>query len=285
MVGRAFGVSVDAGLVMLWTMVESDARQDRYKRFSERVELPMLVAALLLVPVLVMPAIEDLSASSLRALTVLGTAIWLMFVAEYLVRLWLAPDRRRMVMTHKLDLLMVLAPVLRPLRLVRLVRLAQAGTVFARARGMVGRIAGRSGFGSALGVVGAIMVASGGLVAIAEDEQAGSTIDHFGDGLWWALVTCTTVGYGDEFPVTATGRVIAVFLMLTGIAGVSVVTANIAAYFVENDVESSEDFSKVPTGTDRGEQMTEFQLHERLDRLEQKLDLLLAQPDATGMDR
>lgn len=53
------------------------------------------------------------------------------------------------------------------------------------------------------------------------------------DGVWWALVTSTTVGYGDMVPVTPEGRGIAVLLMLVGIALLSVVTANIAAFFVE----------------------------------------------------
>ena len=77
-------------------------------------------------------------------------------------------------------------------------------------------------------------------MAVAENGQSGSTIETVGDGLWWALVTCTTVGYGDEFPVTATGRFIAVLLMLGGISGLSAITANIAAYYVGTDGEDGD---------------------------------------------
>jgi len=55
--------------------------------------------------------------------------------------------------------------------------------------------------------------------------QPGSTIDNYQDGRWWALVTCTTVGYGDHFPLTGGGRIVAVVLMIVGIAVLSMLTA------------------------------------------------------------
>ena len=57
------------------------------------------------------------------------------------------------------------------------------------------------------------------------------------DGLWWTVVTLTTVGYGDVSPVTMGGRVTAAVFMLAGIGVVSFITANIAAFFVESDQE------------------------------------------------
>ena len=66
----------------------------------------------------------------------------------------------------------------------------------------------------------------------AERQAPGSNIHTLGDSLWWAATTVTTVGYGDRYPVTGTGRVMAVMLMLTGIALVGVVTAAVASYFV-----------------------------------------------------
>ncbi|MDX1934971.1 MAG: NAD-binding protein [Capsulimonadales bacterium] len=61
------------------------------------------------------------------------------------------------------------------------------------------------------------------------------TVQTYGDSLWWALVTMTTIGYGDIFPKTIGGRIVAVFLMFVGIGTLGVSTAAIAAYFVRSD--------------------------------------------------
>lgn len=69
------------------------------------------------------------------------------------------------------------------------------------------------------------------------EEDGGGNIDSFGDALWWAITTVTTVGYGDTFPVTPAGRGIAAFLMVAGIALFGVLTANIAAFFIEQEYQ------------------------------------------------
>ena len=70
-------------------------------------------------------------------------------------------------------------------------------------------------------------------LTLAVEEGGDGSIDSFGDALWWAITTVTTVGYGDTFPVTPAGRCIAWFLMITGIALFGVITANVAAFFME----------------------------------------------------
>ena len=95
---------------------------------------------------------------------------------------------------------------------------------------------------------------------MAERQDPSSSIDSFGTALWWAIVTSTTVGYGDVSPVTPGGRGVAVVLMLAGIALLSIVTANIASLFVESDLEDEND-----------------ELREQLDEVNKKLDRLLSQ--------
>ena len=73
----------------------------------------------------------------------------------------------------------------------------------------------------------------------AERGHPGS-IQTFGEGLWWAFVSITTVGYGDYFPVTPTGRVVAVGIMIGGIALIGVVTATLASWIVEKVSEANE---------------------------------------------
>ena len=98
-------------------------------------------------------------------------------------------------------------------------------------------ILSRRGLQFSLLVALIVIVASAGLETAVESHAHGSNIHGFGDAMWWAIVTVTTVGYGDKFQVTTAGRGIAVALMLTGIAVFCAVTASIAAYFVDTDRE------------------------------------------------
>lgn len=70
------------------------------------------------------------------------------------------------------------------------------------------------------------------MVLDAEQNHPESLIKNFSDAIWWAIVTVTTVGYGDLFPVTTDGRVLGVCLMIGGLALFSVVTATLASYIV-----------------------------------------------------
>ena len=62
-------------------------------------------------------------------------------------------------------------------------------------------------------------------------------VKTFGDGIWWALVTITTVGYGDITPLTTLGRVVAGFLMLLGLGLIATITAIVSAKFIQNYVD------------------------------------------------
>jgi len=77
-------------------------------------------------------------------------------------------------------------------------------------------------------------------ITIIEKPLANSNIKSIEDGLWWALTTVTTVGYGDRYPVSTEGRFIAFFLMVLGISLLGVMTATVAAWFVKMS-EDSED--------------------------------------------
>ena len=62
-------------------------------------------------------------------------------------------------------------------------------------------------------------------------------VETFGDGIWWALVTITTVGYGDITPLTTLGRVVAGLLMLLGLGLIATITAIVSAKFIQNYVD------------------------------------------------
>lgn len=150
---------------------------------------------------------------------------WGAFLIDYVVRLAIAENRWRWFYRHIVDLTIVILPMLRPLRLMRFLAILAliqrgAGTML---RGRV-----------VVYTVGAtiLTVVIAGL-AVYDAEHTTGNIDSFGDALWWAFVTITTVGYGDYYPVTITGRMVAVGLMIGGIALIGVVTATLASWIVE----------------------------------------------------
>lgn len=208
-----------------------------YQLAERKLEPLMFALGIAFVPVLLGPQFGNLSDDATVALEVAGWCIWGVFVLEYLVLLYLAPNRIEMVKSHKLDLLVVLIPFLRPLRFVKVVRLATAATGTGRAVAALKRIGGRPGFQPFFVVVFGVIVVGAALALAFEHEQPGSSLGTFREALWWSIVTCTTVGYGDRFPVTAGGQIVAVLLMIVGIAGLSMLTASISALFVDQDDE------------------------------------------------
>jgi voltage-gated potassium channel len=169
----------------------------------------------------------DLPVDSRRVCNLVQLAAWAVFVIDYLARLWSAANRRRYFSKHLLDLLIVALPALRPLRLLRLAILFRVINRKAAAA-LRGRVPLYVSVSAATLVVCAALA-----VLDAERHAPGSNIKSFGNALWWAVVTVTTVGYGDHFPVTLQGRFVAGGLMIGGVALIGVVTASFAAWFID----------------------------------------------------
>lgn len=200
-----------------------------YERWVARTERPLLLAAVVFLVVLCMPVIEpNLSPAGDVTVRLLNYGIWALFAVDYLVQMRLVTDRRRFFRTHLPDLAVVLLPALRPLRLLRLLS--------------VGRVLARRGSSAIVADVTRFVVAAGALLIFlgavgvldAERRAKGANITSFGDALWWAATTITTVGYGDRYPVTVQGRLVAAGLMLLGLALLGILTAAIAAGFVRH---------------------------------------------------
>jgi len=115
-----------------------------------------------------------------------------------------------------------------------------------------------------MGVTGIVVVGSG--VELAFEQHAhGANIHNFGESLWWAIVTVTTVGYGGNYPVTTGGRCVAVVLMLVGIGLIGSLSATVANYFVKEKADEEK-----------------ADLSRRLDRIEQMPAQALARQDKSG---
>ncbi len=195
--------------------------------WKQRGEWPLTVAALLFLISYSWEVLQpDLAAPVLRVLRVVDYLTWGVFLVDYVGQVVLATDRRRWVLRHLPDLLVVVLPLLRPLRLLRLLvllRFIDRGVI----RSLQGRVVTYVVFST-------LLVLYAGTLAELQAERGapGSTIATFGTALWWAVTTITTVGYGDVYPVTTQGRLVAGVLMVAGVAFLGAVTATLSSWLV-----------------------------------------------------
>ncbi|WP_291378322.1 potassium channel family protein [Demequina sp.] len=194
----------------------------------------------------------------------LNVLIWIAFVVDIVIRITLAHSSWRFVLAHPLDILAVLYPPLRPLKILAVFT---NGSSLLKGRGAVN--ATRAVVLSATLLIWIAAVAILG----AERGVPGANIASFGDAVWWAIVTTTTVGYGDFYPVTVTGRIVSGALMVLGISLIGVVTATVAAWFVRLTTAESEEREEASIAKNEQEI---GRLHDKIDVLEAKIDRLLA---------
>jgi voltage-gated potassium channel len=177
--------------------------------------------------------VAEIDPATQRFLDYVQWVSWIAFAVDLLVGLIAADKKMKFLTHHPLEVITVLLPFLRPLRLLRVISF---GTL------VIQKVAVGRQFAITLKVfLASVLLAYIGAVQITITERGaeGSNIKSFGDGLWWAITTVTTVGYGDRFPVTSTGRVLAVCLMLVGISLMGVITASVAAWFVKMSQDES----------------------------------------------
>jgi voltage-gated potassium channel len=218
--------------------------QSENGRVTHPFEPLVLVATLALIPVLIIE--YDVSSGGwLTFAKVANWVIWGIFAAELAFILYVAPRKKAALAAHWLDAAIVVVSVpiygkllssLRSVRLFRLLRVLRAGVVISRALQAERRMSS----GSALR---AAALATIFLTVLAGAVQ--STVDTgdfatFWDGVWWAVVTVTTVGYGDLYPHTVAGRMIGIVVMLLGLGFLAVLTATVASHFIRvDDADSS----------------------------------------------
>lgn len=244
-----------------------EAARRRFDRLERATDMPMALLALLVVPALVLEDRAQTSGLRLIAESI-NWVVWLAFCAEYLGKLAFAPSRSRFVRPAWFDLIIIvlsppflvpsLAQGTRAVRALRALRLLRAGAVAAIGIKEAGQALRQRRFHYVLFTT-VVVVSLGAVGIFAVEHNDNKAIATLGDAFWWAIVTATTVGYGDVSPVTAEGRMIAVVLMLLGIGFIGVLTATITSFFLE------------PADTTAQRNALEA----RLTRIEAKLDALL----------
>lgn len=209
----------------------------RSREIERRLEVPLLAFALLTIPAIALdaPGVGE----PWRSIGIaLNWAIWTAFLAEVVIMLRVVPDRKRWLRDHPLDLAIVILtpPFLPPalqsarlFRLLRLLRLVRAGT-------LARRVFSTEGVRDAAVLTLLAVLAGGAAFAAVEKNPHVSAWD----GVWWAIQTVTTVGYGEPAVTTDGGRIIGICLMITGIGFVAVLTAAAADRFVRKRQEDEE---------------------------------------------
>jgi voltage-gated potassium channel len=222
----------------------------RLASYQSRTQTPLDVLALLTLWIVVVPPGDFGSWST--AIIAARVTLSAVYAVDVYIRARLARRHWHYVATHWPSLMVVVVPPLRVIFSVRLIR-----SVFRR--GHLERF-----------LAVALLLVVNGAVAVYfyERHAGGSNIHTLGDSLWWAMVTVTTVGYGDYYPVTTLGRIAALFIMAIGILTLAVVTAQVASSFVD---QGSRRRAAADGARSEPTEVSLAELAERLDRIEELL--------------
>jgi voltage-gated potassium channel len=177
--------------------------------------------------------VTDISPSSQSILDGIQWVSWIAFAADLLFGVYKSSNKAQFLKKHPLEILAVVLPFLRPLRLLRFISF---GTL----------VFEKVNLGKSIAITFKVIVTAllltylaGIEITMAERGKPGATIETVGDGFWWAITTLTTVGYGDIYPTTTEGRFIAVGLMISGICVLGFISATVAAWFVKMTQDDS----------------------------------------------
>ena len=245
----------------------SDNTRPQYaalRKYTARpLDLLVVAAALATIPIV----IAQEMGSTRQWIVIVDWAVWSIFVLDFGLMFLAAADRARYCLRNVLGLaIVVLSFPLLPdlLASVRVVRIGRAVRLLRLVRVSAALLRGISSLRRMVGVQSLIYMSilsltlaalGAGLLVVLEPQ----TVNHsFVEGLWWALVTVSTVGYGDIVPQTPAGRLLAVVLMVSGLGLLSTLTAAIGAYFIGEDAKRQE-------------------LRERLERIEAMLEEMRAE--------
>lgn len=243
-------------------MADTPDRNERLQVLSDLeqwLERPLQILGFVWLGLLVIELTEGIG----PVLVAISTAIWVVFILDFALRLWLAPDRSDYLRRNWFSIISLAVPALRIFRIFRAARVLRAGSaargirlvrvVGSVNRGMraLGRSMGRRGLGYVLGLT--LLVTLGGAAGMYAFESSlpdGGGLDGFGAALWWTAMIMTTLG-SEYWPRTAEGRILCVLLAVYAFAVFGYVTASLASFFIGRDAEREDAELAGQAGIDR----------------------------------
>ena len=233
-------------------------------------EVPVYIAVALTIPALVLMSIDPQGILGVVA-DVLNWGIWLTFLVEFVVMLRIAPDNRRWLRANVLDVLVLVGtpPFLpEPLHVLWILRLLRILDLMP----VAGKVFRFNAFRYAA-ILAFLAVVAGGLAYVELENDP--EINQF-DGVWWAMTTISTVGYGDELPETTGGRIVGMGLMVLGPVLIGLVATGVGSLVtrqIQRDLaDQASDLAEIEEEVDEVEEdVQELREIDRqiLDRLEE----------------
>jgi voltage-gated potassium channel len=217
-------------------------RHDLVDRIERVTRFPMALLGLAWLVVAIVVLTRNLNGAASTGLVATLFVLWVIALAEYVVRLVLSPDRRGYLQRRWVEPVTVVVP---PLQGWHLVGMEKMSLILREGELRVEAVLKHHSLFRVLIAAAATLFVGAWLVLLFEENAKNSNIHNYPDALWWAIVTVTTVGYGDRYPVTGGGRTVAVILMLVGIGLIGVLTATVASVFIKEHTDSTkEEFKK-----------------------------------------
>ena len=214
----------------------SGGRHDLVEDIERATRYPMAILGIawLVLAIITLTASVNGNASTAAVAALFG--LWTLMLVEYVVRLVLSPDRRGYVRRRWVEPATVLVPPLQGWHVIgmeRVTLMVHEGVL------RVGAVLRHHSLFRVMGAAVGTLFLGAWLTLLFEDHATHAQIHTYPQALWWAIVTVTTVGYGDFTPLTAGGRVVAVVLMLVGIGLIGVLTATVASVFVKEHTDAN----------------------------------------------
>lgn len=198
--------------------------------WEKKMAFPTLLLSLVYTVSFVYPIYWYPVSNSVKTLClVINYLTWATFVLDYAVQIQLAQDKKKYFKTHFFELLLVAIPFFRPLRALRALNFTTRASIRSR-EALIKSIPIVMTCAAIL-----MIIIMGAAILDIERNAPGSNIHTPMDALWWGLVTITTIGYGDKFPVTTEGRLVAAVLIIFGVAMISTLTASFAAWILAQE--------------------------------------------------
>ncbi len=256
----------------------SGGRHDLVDRIEQITKLPMSIFGLAWLVLAIVVLSTDVNGSASTVAVASLFVLWVIMLVEYLVRLVVTPDRRGYLKRRWVEPATVVVP---PFQSWHMVGIEKMSLLVREGELRVESILRHhSLFRVLIAAVGTLFLGAW-LVLLFEERAKGTNIHDYPDALWWAIVTVTTVGYGDRFPITEGGRVVAVILMLVGIGLIGVLTATVASVFIKEHTDANkEEFRK--GHADLGQQLSV--ISDRLADVERRLGATPAQVAAVDAE-